>query len=91
MRASKRDPSEAYSLFDRFAIAFACLLVSVPLALLFWIMANSWVARIGDGFALAPFLMAACCLALLAFAMPVRVADALAWFTRMLYRIGQWW
>lgn len=91
MRARKREPSETYSLFDRFAIAFACLLVSVPLALLFWFLTGRWAAGMGDDFALSPFLMVACGLALLAFAMPVWVTDALAWFMRLLYRIGQWW
>lgn len=83
MRTRKRDPSEAYSLFDRFAIAFACLLVSLPLAWLFW-------AIYGPDLFLWPFVAIAMGLPLLAFVRPVLATDALAWLVRVLHRFGSW-
>lgn len=83
MHARKRDPSETYTLFDRFAIAFACVLVSLPLAWLFW-------AIYGPYLSLWLFVTPAIGLTLLAFVRPVLATDALAWLVRVLHRLGSW-
>ncbi|MFT3808207.1 hypothetical protein [Arenimonas sp.] len=91
MPGKERDRLDQYSLFDRFAIAFVSLIVSVPLALLFWMMINRWFVGVEETIPLTTFLAGAGALAVLAFAMPRFVTDALAWLTRVLFETGRWW